>query len=70
MFFLIGMCTQLKTPGTYAWTNSTAQFMELLKPEAEDQAKAPQKNLENLFVKESVTKTNRPFVNKIPEEDR
>ena len=45
----------------------TAQFMELLKPEAEDQAKAPQKNLENLFVKESVTKTNRPFVNKIPE---
>ena len=45
----------------------TAQFMELLKPEAEDQAKAPQKNLENLFVKKSVTKTNRPFVNKIPE---
>ena len=31
----------------------TAQFMELLKPETEDQAKAPQKNLENLFVKES-----------------
>ena len=45
----------------------TAQFMELLKPETEDQAKAPQKNLENLFVKESVTKTNRPFVNKMTE---
>ena len=45
----------------------TAQFMELLKPEAEDQATASQKNFENLFVKESVTKKNRPFVNKIPE---
>ena len=45
----------------------TAQFMELLKPEAEDQATASQKNFEDLFVKENVTKTNRPFVNKIPE---
>ena len=45
----------------------TAQFMELLKPEAEDQATASQKNFENLFVKEGVIKTNRPFVNKIHE---
>ena len=45
----------------------TAQFMELLKPEAEDQATASQKNFEKLFVKEGVIKTNRPFVNKIHE---
>ena len=43
----------------------TAQFMELLKPEAEDQATSSQKNLENLFVKEGRVKTNRPFQNKI-----
>ena len=43
----------------------TAQFMELLKPEAEDQATSSQKNLENLFVKEGSVKTNRPFQNKI-----
>ena len=42
-----------------------AQFMELLKPEAEDQATSSQKNLENLFVKEGNVKTNRPFQNKI-----
>ena len=45
----------------------TAQFMELLKPEAEDQATASQKNFEKLFVKEGVIKTNHPFVNKIHE---
>ena len=45
----------------------TAQFMELLKPEAEDQATASQKNFEKLFVKEGMIKTNRPFVNKIHE---
>ena len=45
----------------------TAQFMELLKPEAEDQATSSQKNFENLFVKEGIVKTNRPFQNKIPE---
>ena len=45
----------------------TAQFMELLKPEAEDHATSSQKNLENLFVKEGIVKTNRPFQNKISE---
>ena len=45
----------------------TAQFMELLKPEAEDQATSSQKNFEKLFVKEGIVKTNRPFQNKISE---
>ena len=45
----------------------TAQFMELLKPEAEDQATSSQKNFENLFAKEGIVKTNRPFQNKISE---
>ena len=43
----------------------TAQFMELLKPESEEQATATQKKLENLFLKEGIVKTNRPFQNKI-----
>ena len=43
----------------------TAQFMDLLKPEREEQASSAQKNLENLFVEEGIKKTNRPFQNKI-----
>ena len=43
----------------------TAQFMELLKPESEDQATSSQKNFEKLCVKEGIVKTNRPFQNKI-----
>ena len=43
----------------------TAQFMELLKPESEEQATSSQRNFENLFVKEGIVKTNRPFQNKI-----
>ena len=43
----------------------TAQFMELLKPESEEQATAPQRNLDELFLKECIVKTNRPFQNKI-----
>ena len=44
----------------------TAKFMELLKPESEEQATASQKNLEELFVKEGIVKTNRPSQSKIP----
>ena len=45
----------------------TAKFMELLKPESEaEQATSSQKTFEELFVKEGVVKTNRPFQNKIP----
>ena len=43
----------------------TAQFMELLKPESEEQATASQRNFEELFLKEGIVKTNRPFQNKI-----
>ena len=43
----------------------TAQFMDLLKPETEEQASSAQRNLENLFIKEGIVKTNRPFQNKI-----
>ena len=43
----------------------TAQFMELLKPESEEQATASQRNFEDLFLKEGIVKTNRPFQNKI-----
>ena len=43
----------------------TAQFMDLLKPETEEQATSAQRNFENLFVQEGVVKTNRPFQNKI-----
>ena len=39
--------------------------MELLKPESEEQATASQKSLEDLFLKEGIVKTNRPFQNKI-----
>ena len=44
----------------------TAQFMELLKPESEEQATASQRNFEELFLKEDFVKTNRPFQNKTP----
>ena len=43
----------------------TAQFMELLKPESEEQATASQRNLAELFMREGIVKTNRPFQNKI-----
>ena len=43
----------------------TTQFMELLKPESEEQATASQRNFEDLFLKEGIVKTNRPFQNKI-----
>ena len=43
----------------------TAQFMELLKPESEEQATATQRNFEDLFMKEGIVKTNRPFQNEI-----
>ena len=45
----------------------TAQFMDLLKPEAEEQATPAQKTLEDSFVAEGIVKTNRPFQNKIHE---
>ena len=44
----------------------TAQFMELLKPESEEQATASQRTFEDLFLSEGIVKTNRPFQNKIP----
>ena len=45
----------------------TAKFMELLKPESEEQAgNSFPENFEDLFVKEGIVKTNRPFQNKIP----
>ena len=43
----------------------TAQFMELLKPGAEEQPTSSQKRFEDLFVSEGIVKTNRPFQNKI-----
>ena len=43
----------------------TAQLMELLMPESEEQATASQRNFEDLFLKEGIVKTNRPFQNKI-----
>ena len=43
----------------------TAQFMDMLKPETEEQATSAQKNLENLFLEGGIAKTNRPFQNKI-----
>ena len=43
----------------------TAQFMDLLKPETDEQASSAQKNLEELFTQGDFVKTNRPFQNKI-----
>ena len=44
----------------------TAQFMELLKPETEEQATSAKRNFENLFVQEGIVSQDKsPF----PEQD-
>ena len=43
----------------------TAHFMELLKPESEEQSTPVQRNFENLFLQEGIVKTNCSFQNKI-----